>query len=371
MCSNTNMKVMVLVLCGIWTCLYAQAQYLPLLEKLMGQNFAEAAAPNRGPAPDYAKLEFWAAHPSKASVADTVPPTIRRPVANDKRPADVFFIHPTTYLPRGGEVVLQNPARIIPMLDSIKREPWNADLSNEQINENTEWGSIRYQASAFNEVCRVYAPRFRQAHIKTFFVLSSVAGVKAMDFAYQDVRAAFVQFLKETGKRPIVIAGHSQGTVHAIRLMQEFFDTKPLRDRLVCAYLVGWAVPHDTFKEIPLGITPQATKCFVTWRAYQKGEKSLLASLEKQGSTCVNPLTWTTDKAWVDASKNEGTLYYFDLRPGKTGAGIAPNQPILWVTLADDMPEAIRQMPNQHIFDYNLFWQNIRSNVKQRLEAHQ
>src|SRR5215475_12521071 len=50
------------------------------------------------PAPDYARPEAWAAWPGRASSADTVVPGLPGDTLPDSAKADVFFIHPTTYL---------------------------------------------------------------------------------------------------------------------------------------------------------------------------------------------------------------------------------------------------------------------------------
>ena len=344
------------------------SQYVPVLEKLVGDSSSALVLPNEGPRPDYQDLKYWAAHPNKKTKADSVPSGLPAPPASSTRPADVFYIHPTTYLALGSEVVLQNPLAMIPFLNEVKTKPWNASLEDASVNKLTDKRPILYQASVFNHVCRVYAPRYRQVHLKTFFVLSSGAGQEALNLAYGDIKAAFEQFLKETGDRPIVIAGHSQGTVHAIRLLQEYFDDKELYSRLVCAYLVGWATPSTLFKHIPLGTSSLETQCYVSWRSYQQGQKPMLIALESAESTCINPLTWTTKAGWVEPAQNKGTLYYFDtLKEGVLGAELAPEQPIIWVKLPDDVPEKIQSMPNLHVYDYNLFWMNIRQNVGDRV----
>jgi alpha-beta hydrolase superfamily lysophospholipase len=62
-----------------------------------------------------------------------------------------------------------------------------------------------------------------------------------VDLAYADVKAAFQYYLAHYNEgRPIIIAGHSQGTAHATRLLHEFFEHDPkLRRQLVAAYLIG------------------------------------------------------------------------------------------------------------------------------------
>ena len=57
----------------------------------------------------------------------------------------------------------------------------------------------------------------------------------ALDQAYEDVLAAFDYFLANFNDgRPIIIASHSQGTVHGARLLADRFDNNPnLRNQLV------------------------------------------------------------------------------------------------------------------------------------------
>jgi predicted alpha/beta-fold hydrolase len=92
----------------------------------------------------------------------------------------------------------------------------------------------------FNQSCRIFSPIYRQATIYAF-LLSRSSGRAALDFAFRDVKRAFANFLHRIGgTRPFVLAGHSQGSHHLLRLLVETVDADPaLAQRLVCAYLVG------------------------------------------------------------------------------------------------------------------------------------
>eukprot|EP00435_Cladocopium_sp_Y103_P032372 s760_g8.t1 len=71
----------------------------------------------------------------------------------------------------------------------------------------------------------------------------------ALEVAYQDVRRAFVRFIEETKGRPFFIAGHSQGTMHLTRLLQEEIDPFPSRARrFLHGYLAGQTVPLSIFQ---------------------------------------------------------------------------------------------------------------------------
>ena len=66
----------------------------PKYQSFTGNYQFTASAP--GGAPDYARLDFWAAHPYKKDPSDSVPKPLRASYRPDST-ADVFFIHPTTY----------------------------------------------------------------------------------------------------------------------------------------------------------------------------------------------------------------------------------------------------------------------------------
>ena len=97
--------------------------------------------------PDYSDLHYWAAHPWKWDPSDSVPKPLRNLNPHDSV-ADVFFIYPTT-------------------LTDETDAHWNAPIDDSLINAKTDYSTILYQASAFNSECRVFAPRYRQAH---FFI---------------------------------------------------------------------------------------------------------------------------------------------------------------------------------------------------------
>jgi hypothetical protein len=52
--------------------------------------------PNTGPAPDYSDLTYWAASPHKRDLSDSIPDFLKKEEQTER--ADVFFIHPTTYV---------------------------------------------------------------------------------------------------------------------------------------------------------------------------------------------------------------------------------------------------------------------------------
>jgi len=301
--------------------------------------------------PNYSDLKYWAASPHKADASDQIPVFLK----DEKREllADVFFIYPTIY---------DNDA------DSAS---WNAWLNDEKVNTETDNTSILLQASVFNGSSRVFAPRYRQANMEVFYKMGTPRATEAFDLAYSDVKTAFQYYLKNENKgRPIIIAGHSQGALHAIRLLQEFFDGTPLQKQLVCAYIPGYPIKNGDFKTIPASEKPEQTGCFAAWRSYIKGEMPKRVEPEKGNSICVNPLTWDTSTEWASPALHKGIMLDFEsIVPNTLSAGIEPNSKILWVDIPPPVLEKLEHKKDLHIYDINLFWMNIRENVKLRIDA--
>jgi hypothetical protein len=300
--------------------------------------------------PNYADLHYWAAHPWKKDPSDSVPKSIVKNYVQDSM-VDVFFIHPTTYTAK-------------------KFTTWNASIDSDTLNAKTDYSTILYQASVFNEQCRIFAPRYRQAHYQAFFIPENESKAY-FDTAYEDVKNAFQYYLTNLNKgRPIIIAAHSQGTKHAGRLLKEFFDGKLLQNKLVAAYIIGLPVPEKYFEKIESCANPAATGCFVSWRTYKRGytEPEYVAK-ETFKAIVTNPLTWTNDTSLAPSSKNLGgvMLNFNKVKPKLVNANIHNN--ILWTSKPNIFFKFLYNQPNYHVGDINLFYMNIRENVKERIGA--
>ena len=300
--------------------------------------------------PDYSDLKYWAASPYKADASDMIPAFLK----NEKQDltADVFFIYPTIY---------DNES------DTASANAW---LNDQKVNTEIDNTTILLQASVFNGSCRVFAPRYRQANMEVLYKLGTPPASAALELAYSDLKTAFQYYLKTENKgRPIVIAGHSQGALHAVRLLQEFFDGKPLQKQLVCAYIPGFQIKKEDFKTIPASEKPEQTGCFASWRSYLKGEIPKKTEPENGNSICVNPLTWNTSTDWASPALHKGIMLGFEsIVPNTLSAGIEPATKLLWVDVPEPLKVALENKKDLHVYDINLFWMNIRENVKLRTD---
>lgn len=306
-----------------------------------------------GPAPNYAATANWLVLPGHAGPAQTQLPGLP-PATPPDTVADVFFLHPTTYFWRLGR--------------------WNAPLRLRRLRHYTRRTTIRNQASIFAGVGRLYAPAYRQATLYTFFDRTNPNSAPALDLAYADVKAAFQYYLAHYNRgRPFILAGHSQGTTHAARLLHEFVDNNPLLSKqLVAAYLIGQEVRLGEYSHLPALRDSLETGGVIAWNTARRGT----AYPPYSGLLATNPLTWTLDSANAPAALNRGgvPLSFARLDPHVTGAQV--HRGLLWV---DDPHLAgyprlhipgLRQLnASYHVADYNLFYLNVRENARARVRA--
>ena len=93
-------------------------------------------------------------------------------------------------------------------------------------------------------------------------------GASAIELAYGDVRAAFRFFLERYSRgRPFILAGHSQGSVLAARLLEQEIAGSGLSERLVAAYLIGGPINDAPGPGVPACAAPEQTGCLVAWNA--------------------------------------------------------------------------------------------------------
>ncbi len=317
--------------------------------------FDPSAAPE---APDYNKAKNWAALPDREDNADIVPAGTNEKDNQANAAIDAFYIHPTSYL-LGGK--------------------WNASADNFLAALITDYGMLPQHAAVYNGVARVFAPRYRQAsqgaQVKPLTVEDRE---KALALAFSDVKSAFDYFLDvHNGDRPFLIASHSQGTTHAIPLLQYLFSQRPAdAQRLVAGYLIGNTVDESWLSHLlPVCESPTDTGCYLSWNAIAEGGDD--SHWKSKGQPiCVNPLSWRRDSVAVPKTENLGSLpvtgpYFLDA-PHRAQTGARCEDGILWITPPEASGYSMALFPGggYHAYDYNLFWMNIRENLRQRTRAY-
>ena len=296
--------------------------------------------------PDYSNNDSWAVLP------DNFPDEISQfKIDGEKKEADVFFIYPT-------------------LIDARNQREWNSDIWNKEIREDVINRPIKYQASAWIDAGNLYVPFYRQAHIRVFNEKFKVEGKKALDLAYSDIKEAFTYYLKNfNNNKPFIIASHSQGTVHAKRIISEFIDGKELQKKLIAAYLVGIKVTEDEFDNIKPMNSPDEIGGFVSWNTFKFNKYPKEDNYERwfKGGVTSNPITWDDSKETKKES-HKGVLYR-DLTIFPKNINIKLVDGIVWSSLPNIPGKFfLRPVRSYHFADINLFWVDIRENAKLRVE---
>jgi hypothetical protein len=318
-------------------------------------------------APDYSQPSAWAAYPGRPSHAEDVPAGVSGSV--DQGVA-VFFIHPTTYL-----------------APVVGNAPFDAAG---EVGARVDDTVLRFQASVFNDCCRIFAPRYRQASLRAI-TSNTVDGYAAADLAYSDVARAFNEFLTVNPNRPFILASHSQGSIHALRLLQQRIIGTPLQRRLVAAYVIGLALPAQIAEAgLPVCGREDATGCVLTWNSVRRDhvdrrrlEDSVIwwqgsyQAIAGRPLVCVNPLDWRQDSE-APPNANRGAVYSAGRNepipapvPELTGAWCKNGLLGVEVPLGQrrHFGDVLTLKGVYHDFDYGLFYMNIRANTSMRIEA--
>ena len=313
----------------------------------------------------YASADMWLARPGLGDkdAAQVQPRTMPKGALLN---AAVFVIHPTTYL---------------------ARDHWNAPLDDKEANDRAAL-FVRVTASPFNGSAQVWAPRYRQAAFGAFLTDKPDAA-QALELAYADIVQAFDQFLAQTPPDlPIILAGHSQGAFHLKRLLKDRVASKPLARRIAAVYAVGWplSLEHDLpATGLPACSAADQPGCVMSWMSFAEpadtsmvlegyARRNALDGKSPGGSAfaCTNPLTGAPGAA--PASLNLGTVVSQgegkdpELRKAMVPARCGKDG-FLYIGEAPEMGEFVLPGNNYHVYDYMLFWANIRADAERRTAA--
>ncbi|WP_417621745.1 DUF3089 domain-containing protein [Parasphingorhabdus sp.] len=319
----------------------------------------------------YADSNMWLARPdlAKDNPALWLPEDIEEtPSASfEGKKAAVFFVHPTSFL---------------------KKNHWNAPLDDDESQDRARI-FLRGQASAFNAIGDIWAPRYRQATLGAFLT-EKPEGQQALDAAYQDVLIAFDYFVAEIpDDQPIILAGHSQGSLHLTNLLKDRVSGTPLANRIVAAYVAGWPVSVATdIPEMGLDIceSPDQTRCILSWQSFaEPADYSRIVKVydmtigfngQPRKNTkllCSNPINGDINSSAV-AAENLGTLVpNDDLSDATLTTGTVPakcdKRGFLLIGDPPDLGPYALPGNNYHVYDYSLFWSNIRADAQRRMAA--
>ena len=157
-----------------------------------------------------------------------------------------------------------------------------------------------------------------------------------------------------------------------------------MREKLLLSYLPGMPI-EDVFDEIDECKNPDEVDCFLSWNTFGKG---YIPFFYNDKVTASNPISFINDSRISDLQNHKGILLpnFFQLMKYKLfrsrintiklkreGSLQVQSENGTLQVKNIEMPFPINKLydwKDYHIGDYNLFWLNIRENLKLRLEKN-
>lgn len=207
--------------------------------------------------PDYSRPEAWLCLPGTENPCDakdlafidvtatgvSAPVPVVRP---DQPPIDCFYVYPTVSRQPGGNA--------------------DATLTDE------ERYVAEQQIARYGQVCRLFAPLYRQV------TLAGIAGIAGGDgeLAYADVASAWAHYVSFHNEgRGVLLVGHSQGARHLARLLATQISETPEEGKIVGAHLLGanitlaaGTITDGGFGSVPLCTPERLHGCVVAYVTY-------------------------------------------------------------------------------------------------------
>ncbi|WP_319541240.1 DUF3089 domain-containing protein [uncultured Pseudodesulfovibrio sp.] len=298
------------------------------------------SADNTPAAPDYAKRTSWLAQP------DTP----------DTHPVDIFWVYPTV------------------LHDDVH---WLMPPSNTRL-QKAAANTLTTQASVFTGQANLYAPFYRQMNMAGLSLPQKDVD-SLISYGMDDVFRAFTYYLNNLNQgRPFILAGHSQGSDILLEILVRHWGQLGVEDRLIAGYIIGWSITTDDLAKNPtLTLCENATQtgCFITYNSVAPDRQDVAPTI-RPGSVVTNPLSWKTDGTLAPAELNIGSVFFNDdgttttvhhftsAQAKDSGLVVRPMDLKLVTPDMAKFPEGV-----YHFYDYSLFYENLKQNVFDRINA--
>ncbi|MGH1420223.1 MAG: DUF3089 domain-containing protein [Hyphomonas sp.] len=179
---------------------------------------------------------------------------------------------------------------------------------------------VEQQFARFNEVCRTYAPTYRQLTLTALRQRMMGQDVEGLDptLNYRDVKNAWETYLREENDgRGVIIVGHSQGSGLIDRLLRSEIIGTPVADQIISVMPLGMTIHPMENGEYPMPPCESKSQlgCMISYVSFRAGEAppetSFFGVAAKNGgrAMCVDPVALSgkpMDPRMSNASQTQG-----------------------------------------------------------------
>ena len=289
---------------------------------------------------------------SSAPASDTIDYSDNRCWFENKQDAtgkdvDLFYVVPTC---------------IWDYTDSLGQTRHHMDIFNTEQRALTD-PSIQLAKSVLADSCNFFSPYYRQISMDSWLTLDTALIEERFKLAYQDVADAFHYYMEHDNQgKPFILAGHSQGAKAIIELLKREM-TPDISRKLIATYAIGYTVtPEELAGYSTLRPAQDSIDTGVLIGFNSVTRPDAVSPLFRDNVVCINPVNWRTDAT-------PATSYQ--------GFTVAQDTTIhtLIVTGIDEeqyfIPSVAALLPkgNLHVQEFNLYNEDLRKNVLQRIRA--
>ena len=289
---------------------------------------------------------------SSAPASDTIDYSDNRCWFENKQDAtgkdvDLFYVVPTC---------------IWDYTDSLGQTRHHMDIFNTEQRALTD-PSIQLAKSVLADSCNFFSPYYRQISMDSWLTLDTALIEERFKLAYQDVADAFHYYMEHDNQgKPFILAGHSQGAKAVIELLKREM-TPDISRKLIATYAIGYTVtPEELAGYSTLRPAQDSIDTGVLIGFNSVTRPDAVSPLFRDNVVCINPVNWRSDAT-------PATSYQ--------GFTVAQDTTIhtLIVTGIDEeqyfIPSVAALLPkgNLHVQEFNLYNEDLRKNVLQRIRA--
>ena len=254
------------------------------------------------------------------------------------------------------------PTCIWDYTDSLGQTRHHMDIFNTEQRALTD-PSIQLAKSVLADSCNFFSPYYRQISMDSWLTLDTALIEGRFELAYQDVADAFHYYMEHDNQgKPFILAGHSQGAKAVIELLKREM-TPDISRKLIATYAIGYTVTPEELAGYPTLRPAQDsidTGVLIGFNSVTRPDA--VSPLFRDNVVCINPVNWRTDAT-------PATSYQ--------GFTVAQDTTIhtLIVTGIDEeqyfIPSVAALLPkgNLHVQEFNLYNEDLRKNVLQRIRA--
>lgn len=254
------------------------------------------------------------------------------------------------------------PTCIWDYTDSLGQTRHHMDIFNTEQRALTD-PSIQLAKSVLADSCNFFSPYYRQISMDSWLTLDTALIEERFKLAYQDVADAFHYYMEHDNQgKPFILAGHSQGAKAVIELLKREM-TPDISRKLIATYAIGYTVTPKELAGYPTLRPAQDsidTGVLIGFNSVTRPDA--VSPLFRDNVVCINPVNWRTDAT-------PATSYQ--------GFTVAQDTTIhtLIVTGIDEeqyfIPSVAALLPkgNLHVQEFNLYNEDLRKNVLQRIRA--